>query len=327
MRLHKAASALILAYWLITVLACGQVITVPTPTPLGEAAASPRPTSTATATLPPTPAPVTPAPTFTPTPSPTPIIYTVQPGDTLIGISKKFGVSVQIIQEANAIADPRSLRAGQTLLIPQGVEAMEGTPTPTPTPIPFEVSGLNFYQVPGGALWCLGEVVNTADIPIEQVAVLVKLYNSAGSLLAQSTAFTALDVIPPGGKGSFVAEFAEPPGRFDRYEVVPFSAVPAHSPSRLYNSFIVKEHSWNKTEYDFYRVQGIVVNAGDAIATEVNVVVTAYDALGKVVALKQAVPAKSTLHPFEESKFYITFAPAGNPPVTYTLQVQGIASP
>lgn len=48
------------------------------------------------------------------------INYTVQGGDTLSGIAQKNNARVQDIINANKIADPRSIRVGQTLFIPQG---------------------------------------------------------------------------------------------------------------------------------------------------------------------------------------------------------------
>jgi LysM repeat protein len=45
--------------------------------------------------------------------------YTVQPGDTLDSIARRFNSSIRDIQNANKITDPRSLQAGQTLFIPQ----------------------------------------------------------------------------------------------------------------------------------------------------------------------------------------------------------------
>ncbi len=47
------------------------------------------------------------------------VAYTVKSGDTLSGIAKKFNANIRDIQNANKIADPRSLQAGQTLFIPQ----------------------------------------------------------------------------------------------------------------------------------------------------------------------------------------------------------------
>ncbi len=44
--------------------------------------------------------------------------YTVKAGDTLLAISKQFGVSTQAIANANNIVNPDSLVAGQVLTIP-----------------------------------------------------------------------------------------------------------------------------------------------------------------------------------------------------------------
>ncbi len=299
-------------------LACGQVITLPTPSPTPSVWPSPSLSPAIS------PSPFTPPPTFTPTFTPTPILYVVQPGDTLLGIAKKFGVSVRIIQEANAIADPKSLQAGQTLIIPQGEEAFPGTPTPTPTPIPLEIAGVNFYREPGGSLWCFGEVLNSGNIAVESVAVRVRLYGPGDSLLAEGQGFVARDLIPVGEKGPFAVAIPKPPEVFIRYEVFLLSALPAHSPSALADFLVVKEHSWDKAPGNLYFVKGVVRNGGDKAVEDVNVVMVAYDASHRVVALRKAVPEKVFLQPGEESAFYLSFFPAGNPPVTYTLYVQGI---
>lgn len=48
------------------------------------------------------------------------INYTVQSGDTLSGIAQKHNARVSDIINANKVTDPRSIRIGQTLFIPQG---------------------------------------------------------------------------------------------------------------------------------------------------------------------------------------------------------------
>jgi len=45
-------------------------------------------------------------------------VYIVRPGDTLYSISRRFGVSVQAIQQRNGLADPNIIRVGQQLIIP-----------------------------------------------------------------------------------------------------------------------------------------------------------------------------------------------------------------
>lgn len=55
------------------------------------------------------------------------ITHEVAMGETLTAIAKQYGVSVGQIMSINNIKDPRKLRMGQTILIPN-------PPTPTPTP-------------------------------------------------------------------------------------------------------------------------------------------------------------------------------------------------
>ena len=47
-----------------------------------------------------------------------PQFYVVQPGDTLFGLSRKWGVSIDAITGANGISDERVIRVGQRLRIP-----------------------------------------------------------------------------------------------------------------------------------------------------------------------------------------------------------------
>jgi LysM repeat protein len=71
------------------------------------------------------PAPVTPAPVVTPPAPPIPAVtggtvYVVAAGDTLGAISKKTGVSVKAIEDANPGIDPKKLQIKAKLQIPAG---------------------------------------------------------------------------------------------------------------------------------------------------------------------------------------------------------------
>lgn len=73
--------------------------------------------------------------------------YTVQKGDTLSAIARKFGVSVADLQKWNNIADPNLIKVGQVLIVSPPAEALY--------PLPDEViqltepytSGEKVYQV------------------------------------------------------------------------------------------------------------------------------------------------------------------------------------
>lgn len=97
--------------------------------PLAAGAVAETPTITLTPTTSITPTPETPTPTHTPEPTSTPQAYTIQAGDTCLGIAIAFDTSVNAIVLANDLpADCSSLSVGDKLFIP--------APTPTATSLP-----------------------------------------------------------------------------------------------------------------------------------------------------------------------------------------------
>jgi LysM repeat protein len=297
---------------------CGQVITIPTPTPATTAAVNlpavtPRPTST--------PAPSTPAATSPPTPTPTPVIHKVQAGDTIIGIAKQYGISAEALQEANAILDPQLLQIDQELIIPLEGHSPGETPTSTPTPLPFEVKGLGFYETPAGSLWCLGEVENTSGRALERVQVKVSLQDEDNKALAVESAFVALGIVPQGDRSPFAILFANPPMSFAKYQALPLSAEAVTYLGNRYLDLTVTEQQ-GESEGHYFTVEGLIENVGQADTETVTVLVTAYDAHGRVTGFRQAdlenPPAAG-----ETSPFQVNLLPFGGTAVTYTVQVQG----
>lgn len=81
----------------------------------------------ATGTAPPTPTkekpPTAGPPTATPTPAQRAQYHTVSTGDTLYGISRRYGVSMEGLAEANGLSSDATLAVGQRLQIPTAGEA------------------------------------------------------------------------------------------------------------------------------------------------------------------------------------------------------------
>ncbi len=101
-----------------------------------------------------TPVPTTP-PAGTPVPPPTSGgKYTVQRGDTLNAIARRFGVTVQAIMSASGISNPNLIFVGQVLTIP-GAGGTGPTATPVVPPAP----------PPSGASWELGGQVSDFSKP------------------------------------------------------------------------------------------------------------------------------------------------------------------
>lgn len=89
-----------------------------------------------------------------PPPGPQCMPYVVQPGDTVLGLAQRFGTSVQAIVDANHLANPHLIRAGQTLIICPG-----GHPTPPPSPSPC--CGRPYIVRPGDTLSAIALRFNT----------------------------------------------------------------------------------------------------------------------------------------------------------------------
>jgi LysM repeat protein len=61
------------------------------------------------------------------------VTHTVQAGETLSTIAKKYGVPVKTIQNANRIADPTKIMVGQSLFIPGSTGPLMPAPQVQPT--------------------------------------------------------------------------------------------------------------------------------------------------------------------------------------------------
>jgi LysM repeat protein len=71
------------------------------------------------------------SPSPTPTPTPESLIYRVKSGETLGEISTRFQVSIDVIMSANPeITNPELIRAGQEIIIPQGIPDVVTSPSP-----------------------------------------------------------------------------------------------------------------------------------------------------------------------------------------------------
>jgi LysM repeat protein len=306
-----------------TVAACGQVITLtPTPTPAPTATIA---IAAVAATAPPTPTPAryTPAPTATPTITPTPLFHTIESGDSLLGIADQHGLSVAALQEANGILDPRSLQLGQQLIIPREEELEpDALTTPTPTPLPVNVENVHFAETQIGGLWVLGEVYNDSDVPLEQVRVGVDLVDDQDNPIAQANSLLSLDLIDIGERAPFAVLFGSAPDSFDRYQVYPMSAVPAYVGS-YYRDLEIRDLSGENEGVASYIVNGRVFNYGPEEAVSVQVVLTAYDPLDRVIAMRKIDPDHNVVPVGGETEFSAVLAPVGGPVARVEAVAQG----
>lgn len=299
----------------------GQVITRVTPTP----SATPTIEVTTAATLRPTatPAPYTPAPTATPTVSPTPIVYRIAKGDTLLAVAQKFGVTVRALQDTNGITDPRALRVGQELLIPEpAVGAAGATATVEPTPLPFAAENVSFANSQLGGLWCFGEIRNTTGTDLEQAGVTVSLLDETGEVVAEAQDYVQVELLRPGERAPFALRFQAPPQSFASYLVAPWKGVQGYM-GGYYFDLVGQETQGEGERYAIYTVSGFIANTGPEDAVDVVVTITLYDALGRVIGTRRAPPAYNVIPRGGRSEFSIELTPAGGPVASFAVQALG----
>lgn len=304
---------------LVGLSACGQVITRPTATPLP---ATPTAVVTAAATVRPTstPAPYTPEPTATPTVTPTPVIYTIRSGDTLLAIANRFGVSVAALQESNGILDPRSLRVGQELIIPTSADTVVAgvEPTATATPLPFTIENLFFAETPLGGLWCFGNVVNGAGVPLEGVQLAISLLAADNQVLSRVQGAPVADLVEVNGRAPFALLFPSAPATFAGYQAEALTAMPAYL-GGYYRDLEVRTAAGGGANFGTYQVSGQVFNVGPEDAVQVSLVITLYDAAGRVVGVRRAEPEHNVIPPGGHTEFEIDLVPATGPVVTIEI--------
>lgn len=321
-RLPALVLAILFIVGLTLLAACsGQVITRVTPTPSATATvgviavATQRPTAT--------PAPYTPAPTATPTITPTPIIYSIQRGDSLLKIAQQFGVSVRSLQDVNGITDPRGLRVGQELMIPEPEEAgADATPTVEPTPLPFTVVNVSFANTTLGGLWCFGEILNNTGADLEQAGVTMSLLDDAGIEVARAQGFVQIELLRPGGRAPFALRFPNPPQSFASYLAAPWKGVLGYVGS-YYLDLVAQETQGAGERYATYTVSGFIANTGPEDAVGVNVTITLYDALGRVISTRRAPPEYNVIPRGGRSAFSIELTPAGGPVASFRVDALG----
>jgi len=307
--------------------ACGTVLTPPPLVPgAGRMTATPTFSSQRFTT------PLPPTPTYTPSPTPTPIIYVVQSGDTLLGIAIQYGVTLDALQRANAISDPRFLREGQSLIIPTGEEAeagnlpvLEQQLLPTPTPVAVQVQGLFRYSSPLSGEWCTGEIYNPTSEPLTNIQLEVTLAAADGTVLGSNITLLSTDYLSANGRAPFAVLFSSPGAGAARCTVKVWRAETIGPVTAFYRPLKVVD-AQGAPQGPRYNVQGRLLNQQEGSVQRPNIVVTFYNRSGQVLGYRHVVLRDRTLAVGETVDFEVVFTPpAGERPANFRINAWGEA--
>lgn len=92
-----------------------------------------------------------------------PETYAVQPGDTLVTIAQRFGVTVEALIAANELANPEMLSIGQVLTLPDGAGDSGASSN---SAVVTSSLGTTYTVQPGDTLWSIAQAYGTTQAAI-----------------------------------------------------------------------------------------------------------------------------------------------------------------
>ncbi len=236
-------------------------------------------------TLIPSPPPLTPTPVQTepPIPTATPFLYTVETGDTMLGIALKFGISLENLMAANPDISPSAMSVGQELRIPSGAD--DGESFATPTPVPLNISQASCYPTITQGMWCFALVENDYADTLENISAQVTLLGADGEAVASQRAFTPLNILPAGQALPLMIFFPEVPAEAEsHWQLLTATRLlpedDRYLPAVLGNTLIQIDASGKRAQ-----VSGKTLL--QEAASQVWVAAIAYDAAGNVVGMRK----------------------------------------
>ncbi len=253
----------------------------------------------------------------------TPTHYTIQVGDTLLGIAAQFGVPYDALKAANADLDPLALPINQTIIIPDPQFDSAGTPIlPTSTPAQLELPSPTCYASPTGTVLCMGWVANNILQPIERVTLHVRLLRRDGSLLAEGDVGVEQGVIPTGVSAPYRILFS---ANWLEYGSAVVTLQSADVVSSIIGSRVGLqiESEQQRLENGFYIISATLRNDSSTSVRLLRAVLTLRDDQGRITGYR-VLPLNGDLADNELTTLDISAVSQTGDPVSHTLFVEAI---
>lgn len=223
-------------------------------------------------------------PPFIPQITPTTTVYTIQAGDTLLGIAIHFGVDMEALRQMNSDLNPLTLPIGADIIIPNPIFNADGIPIlPTSTPLALTLTSPTCYPTATGGIMCLGLVSNHLAIPLQRVTLGIQVFGPGGGLLTESETSIEQGVIPVGGSAPYRVLFNAAWPDFGGAAVVLRSAESAIHSRFIPLDVLEEQAAQHETEY---RIAAILHNPAAHSARLGRAVITLQDAVGHVVGFR-----------------------------------------
>jgi hypothetical protein len=189
----------------------------------------------------------------------------------------------------------------------------------TQAPVVAILSDSSYIE--SGYFHVVGEVQNLGSLNLQYVKITATFYDSANNVIATGFTFTGIDVLVPQQKSPFdVSSYPSQDLVVDHYKVVVSDY--SSTTNQPYRS-LVAQGVTTSAEFGYYQIKGEVKNTGTRTATYVKLVVTYYNAEGKVIGIAFTFTNPIDIDAGQTAQFDCSSYPLEILPASYQLQVQG----
>ena len=221
--------------------------------------------------------------TNTAQPTPTPQVYNVAQNDTLTGIAKKFGITMEALALANPQVLPSSLSVGQQLVIPaEGQLARLVVLTPSPN---LSVSEPACHAQPDGVL-CVAMVKNNSTSAQSDILVRFDFFGPSGDQVSSHDGVLVLNHLP--ANTSLPAYVFIPgqqrPASVTATVVSGYAKGESDASNTLALNDVIKNIGWDGK---FATIQAVLASGKSEISGGVWVAAIAKDANGKLAGFRR----------------------------------------
>ena len=189
----------------------------------------------------------------------------------------------------------------------------------------LQITGAACYETPVGSLICLGQVLNTLSLPVEQVQVEVQLLAGDGKVLAAQDTFVSRRMIPAGAAGPYRVLFERvPDGYTEAYPFVHTGRV-IDGPDTHYATALALKQVSGAFMLDQYQITLSVINKSPDPVEQIAVTMILLDKNERVTGFRRMVLDPSRrLSAGESLTLSLKVIPQGSDTVTFDSFAEGL---
>ena len=156
-----------------------------------------------------------------------------------------------------------------------------------------------------GSLHIVGEIKNNLEMPLNQISVLVTLFDESNNLIVTKETGSLVNTIMPGMKGPFDLILTNGEAKITKSYSLELDYKVSPPKSQVID---ISNSELSRDNYNNLMITGIVTNNGDITANTVAIIATLYDENGKVAAVSRVHPEPDYLR-VEDNAFFLVSIP------------------